>query len=95
MKITLDTTEQVTQQSNIDRFKSRVLESEVMSKQNDEWQMQFEKMKNSMLRNERNNGQSDVYEAMRELICEGKMYWDGIEDLIQTIKVKLANKVNN
>jgi len=94
MKITLDTTEQVTPISNIDRFKSRVLESEVMSKQS-EWQKEIEDWNKSLMRNERNNGQCDVYEAMRELICEGKIYWDGIEDLIQTIKVKLANKVNN
>lgn len=75
----------------LERYKTRLNESNAMKEEKSDWQREIEDAHRSLMRNERNNGREDVYEAMRTL-ATGRIYFDSIEDMIQQCKINLRNK---
>ena len=54
----------------------------------------------SLMRNERNNGREDVFREIEKAFnpqgtFKGRLYFDDVDDLIQTIKIRLQSKENN
>ena len=70
------------------RFKTRINESNAMKS---DWQKEIKDWNKALLKNERNNGREDVYEAIRTL-ATGRIYFDSIEDMIQQCKIRLKGK---
>ena len=75
----------------LDRFKTRLNESNAMKEEKSDWKKEIEEYHNAMMRNERNNGREDVFSAIREVVS-GRVYFDSIEDIIQQVKIKLKGK---
>jgi len=76
----------VTDSARLDRFKHRVNESDAqkLDFERQKWREDIERFNEKLKEDERER----VFNVLRSLAI-GKVYFDSIEDLIQTAKVKL------
>ena len=79
--------------ADLDRFKTRLNESNAMKEEKSDWKKEIEEYHNAMMRNERNNGREDMANAIRE-VWSAKLYRNDMnaDDLIMSAKIYLQNK---
>lgn len=83
--------------ADLDRFNTRLNESEAMKEEKSDSQKIMLEFHNAMMRNERNNGREDVYSQIREAfkpddVFKGRIYFDDAEDFINVLKIRLGKK---
>ena len=77
--------------ADLDRFKTRLNESNAMKEEKSDWKKEIEEYHNAMMRNERNNGREDVYEAI-DAVFDNRLYFDAKNDFKQQLKLYIQNK---
>ena len=77
--------------ADLDRFKTRLNESEAMKEEKSDSQRMMLEFHNAMMRNERNNGREDVFSAI-DAVFDNRLYFDEKNDFKHTLKIYLQNK---
>ena len=66
-------------------------EYRALEEEKSDWKKEIEEYHNAMMRNERNNGREDVYEAI-DAVFDNRLYFDAKNDFKQQLKLYIQNK---